>query len=88
VSWSAYLQHTDTGLAIVFAGPVSRLDMAPDVAQHLASLLAVEARHRLAGVVRTLRAELPSTSAVRMREPHALCCDCDNCLNGDHHHGK
>jgi hypothetical protein len=36
VSWSAHLQHTATGLAIVFAGPVSRLDMSADVAQHLA----------------------------------------------------
>ena len=51
MSWSAHLQHTATGLAIVFAGPVSRLDMTSDTAAHFASLLAVEARHRMRGVV-------------------------------------
>jgi hypothetical protein len=84
MSWSAHLQHTATGLAIVFAGPVSRLDMSADVAQHLASLLAVEARHRQ-GVVAQLAAP------VELRAPradlHPNCCDCDACINGDHDHG-
>jgi hypothetical protein len=80
VSWSAHLQHTATGLAIVFAGPVSRLDMSADVAQHLASLLAVEARHRLQGVV----AGIASPVEMRRRDDaHPNCCDCDLCLNGD-----
>ena len=84
MSWSAHLQHTDTGLAIVFAGPVSRLDLAPDVAAHLARLLAVEARHHVAGVVRTLKAENNGASVERTLA-HPLCCDCEPCLNGDHH---
>jgi hypothetical protein len=79
VSFHAHLQHTETGLAIVFAGPVSRLDMAPDVATHLASLLAIEARHRMLGVV----AEL--TRPVELVTTHPNCCDCDCCLNGDGH---
>lgn len=54
MSWSAHLQHTPTGLALTFAEPVSRLDMTADVAAHLASLLAVEARHRMRGVVAAL----------------------------------
>ena len=57
MTFHAHLQHTETGLAIVFAGPVSRLDMAPDVAAHLASLLAIEARHRMLGVVAVLNTE-------------------------------
>jgi hypothetical protein len=57
MTWHAHLQHTGTGLALTFAEPVSRLDMTPEVAQHLASLLAVEARQRLLGVVRTLEAK-------------------------------
>ena len=95
MTWSAHLQHTETGLALTFAEPTSRLDMSADVASHLASLLAVEARHRLAGVVRTLgaensqlyvgqtlaHAENACTSAVRT-SAHALQCDCDGCLNG------
>jgi hypothetical protein len=93
VTWQAHLQHTDTGLAIVFAGPVSRLDLAPDVAAHLASLLAIEARHRLAGVVLSLETDRPSRHSVPFSaendpvaplDGHPLCCDCDDCLNGDH----
>jgi hypothetical protein len=61
-----------------------RLDIAPDVAAHLASLLAVEARHRLAGVVRTLEAENASMR-VEPTPAHALQRDCEPCLNGDHH---
>jgi hypothetical protein len=81
MTWHARIEHTPAGLALTFGAPLSRLDMAPDVAQHLASLLAVEARHRLAGVVRTLEAE---TSAIQLPldVPHPLCCDCDDCLNG------
>jgi hypothetical protein len=81
VSWSAHLQHTATGLAIVFAGPVSRLDMTSDTAAHFASLLAVEARHRLRGVVPKLMAPVE----LRPRDDvHPNCCDCETCLNGDH----
>jgi hypothetical protein len=90
--WSARLTHTTTGLAIVFAGPVSRLDMSADVAQHLASLLAVEARHRLQGVVTALAfpnaREVNEDANLAPVEPgnpnamHPLCCDCDHCLNG------
>jgi hypothetical protein len=82
VSWSAHLQHTETGLAIVFAGPVSRLDLTPDVAEHFASLIAIEARHRLAGVVRTLEAK--KTLCIRSADVHPIFCTCDPCLNGDH----
>ncbi len=79
MSWSAHLQHTEAGLALTFAAPISRLDMAPDVAAHLASLLAVEARHRMRGVVVELARPVPVKSG------HPLCCDCDTCLNGQHH---
>ena len=51
MTWLARIEHTPDGLALTFGAPLSRLDMAPDVAQHLASLLAVEARHRMRGVV-------------------------------------
>lgn len=78
MSWSAHLQHTETGLAIVFAGPVSRLDLTPDVAEHFASLIAIEARARVAGVVRALGAEPAAGSA---RATHPLCCHCEECLN-------
>jgi len=82
LSWSARIEHTPAGLALTFGAPLSRLEMAPDVAQHLASLLAVEARQRLAGVVRTLEAE---NSSIRVEHgSHPLCCDCEPCLNGDH----
>ena len=86
MSWAARIEHTPAGLALTFGAPLSRLDMTADVAQHLASLLAVEARHRLAGVVRALGAENGS-HAVLVRERHPLCCDCEPCLNGDHDHG-
>jgi hypothetical protein len=81
VTWSARIEHTSSGLALTFGAPLSRLDMAPDVAQHLASLLAVEARHRLQGVV----AELSAPVELRPRDNvHPNCCDCEACLNGDH----
>ena len=96
MSWSAHLQHTATGLAIVFAGPVTRLDMTSDTAAHFASLLALEARHRLAGVVRALGGDrqdgaaacvspekLENKAVAVIGNLHPLCCDCDNCLNGD-----
>lgn len=82
MSWSAHLMHTETGLAILFAGPVSRLDLTPEGAEHFASLIAIEARARVAGVVRTLSGENGSR-AVELREQHALCCDDDCCLKGD-----
>ena len=81
MTWSARIEHTSAGLALTFGAPLSRLDMAPDVAQHLASLLAVEARHRLAGVVRTLEAENTAASVPPSR--HLLCCDCEDCLHSD-----
>jgi len=73
VTWSARIEHTSSGLALTFPEPLSRLDMSNDVAAHLASLLAIEARQQVAGVVRTLTIE---------RSKHPLCCDCENCLNG------
>jgi hypothetical protein len=68
VTWSARIQHTPAGLALTFGAPLSRLDMAPDVA-----------RHRLAGVVRALAQPVAPTAT------HALQCDCDACINRDHH---
>lgn len=94
MSWSARIAHTSTGLAIVFAGPVSRLDFTPDVAAHFARLLAAEAS--AAGVGCSLEAENGSRAVVVGRGAaenkqnrvtggaHPLCCDCDGCLNGDH----
>ena len=92
MTWAARLTHTPTGLALTFGEPVSRLDMAPDVAQHLASLLAVEERHRMRGVVAELddhqSAVLPGnpeqSRSVRLIGGHPLCCDCEPSLNGDH----
>jgi hypothetical protein len=66
MTWSARIEHTPAELALTFGAPLSRLDMAPEVAAHLASLLAVEARHRLAGVVSTLVAE----NSREVRAPH------------------
>jgi hypothetical protein len=84
MSWQARIEHTPAGLALTFASPLSRLDMAPDVVAHLASVLAVEARHRLQGVVRALEAENGSHAVLIPTSAHALQCDCDFCLNGDH----
>jgi hypothetical protein len=140
MSWSARLTHTTTGLAIVFAGPVSRLDLTPDVAAHFARLLAAEAasapplspmiaaispRRGIendrfgSAVLDTLEAEngshaapqlhgrkrlyigaadplegdrqnapsdtlLPKNMPIQVIGRHALCCDCDDCLNGGH----
>ena len=92
MTWSARIEHTPAGLALTFGAPLNRLDMAPDVAQHLASLLAIEARHRLTGVVRTLEAENGSHAVVRSGA-HCLQCECSACmhgetpLNGGHDHG-
>lgn len=94
MSWSARIAHTSTGLAIVFAGPVSRLDMAPDVAQHLGSLLAIEARAAMVATVATLaggdrqnavlNTEWPENMPVQViGDVHPLCCDCSLCLHGD-----
>jgi len=84
MSWQARIEHTPAGLALTFGAPTSRLDMAPDVAQHLASLLAVEARHRMRGVVGAL-VEQPNPNDIQLIAAggaHALQCDCDFCLNG------
>jgi hypothetical protein len=85
LSWSARIAHTSTGLAIVFAGPVSRLDFTPDVADHFARLLAAEAR--TAGLGSTL--EISRSETTKTQESvvfqHPLCCDCDSCLNGGAH---
>lgn len=91
MTWSARIEHTPTGIALTFGAPLSRLDMAPDVAQHLASLLAVEAQHRLAGVVAVLAAQdsrhgdTPAIAGnLGSSAAHPPCCDCSPCLNGDH----
>jgi len=83
VSWSAHLTHTASGLALTFAAPISRLDMAPDVAAHLANLLAVEARHRVRGVVaglgdhqNTSNSQLIASDSAAQVINHPLCCDC------------
>ncbi len=81
MTWQARIEHTPGGLALTFGQPLSRIDMAPDVAQHLASLLAVEARAAMLGVVSTLEAE-NSQLYVGHSLAHPLCCDCDPCLNG------
>lgn len=90
MSWSARIAHTGTGLAIVFAGPVSRLDMTNDVAAHLARLLAAEAqtpRNPNAAEVSN-SGQLPRFSrrnpnaSIEVIGRHPLCCDCDECLNG------
>ena len=86
MSWSARIEHVDGGLAIQFAEPLSRLTMTSDVAAHFASLLAIEARHRLVGVVRTLEAENKQNGVTVDDDDHVLMCTCDSCLNGDHDH--
>jgi hypothetical protein len=87
MSWSARIAHTSAGLAIVFAGPVTRLDFTPDVAAHFASLLAAEARSAASGVDHEnggFRAQVRARSGVSMiTRLHPLCCTCDPCLNGD-----
>lgn len=75
MSWSAHIQHTPQGLALTFPEPLSRLDMTSDVAAHLASLLAVEARRRMVGVVEALVA-VP----VALDTRHAHFCDCLDCM--------
>jgi hypothetical protein len=83
MSWQARIEHTPAGLALTFGAPLSRLDMAPDVAQHLASLLAVEARRRGDRQIAASDSFLPENMPVRViGERHPLCCDCDGCLNG------
>jgi hypothetical protein len=82
MTWHAHLTHTPTGLALTFAEPISRLDMTPDVAEHLASLLAVEARHVLLRVVGKLEAENGSRAVVVSNDGHARFCVCLACTNG------
>jgi len=80
MSWGARIEHTAGGLATTFAELLTRVDMSADVAAHFASLIAIEARHHVAGVARALEAE--STSPAPLAR-HVLCCDCSACLNGD-----
>lgn len=82
MSWSARIEHTDGGLRLRFPEPLTTLDMTNDVAEHLATLLAVEARSPVRGVVRALEAQ--SMLYVDTGATHPLCCDCDGCLNGVH----
>lgn len=84
MSWAARIEHTPDGIALTFGAPLARLDMAPEVAEHLASLLAVEARRRLAGVVSTLAAETGSHAVVVRRQAAqgvGLLRSVDNCEN-------
>ena len=71
MSWSARIEHVEGGLAISFAEPLSRPTMTNDTAAHFASLLAVEARSQVAGVVRTLEAENSSRAVVVRDDRHA-----------------
>ena len=79
MTFTLRIEHQPDGLRLRFPEPLATLDMSSETASHLASLLAVEARSRLVGVVRTLetrrtgddgfnpvRAENASTSVVRM----------------------
>jgi hypothetical protein len=75
MTWAARIEQIVGGLALTFPKPLARLDRSNDVAQHLASLLGIEARQQVAGVVRMLGAE---------GSRRALCCDCDDCPNGGH----
>lgn len=80
--WALRIEHQPDGLRLRFPEPLATLDMTNETATHLASLLAVEARHRMRGVV----AELAAPVELRPRDgTHPLCCDCETCLNGDHH---
>ena len=54
MSWAARIEHTEGGLRLRFATPTTTLDMTSETAAHLASLIAIEARSQVAGVVRTL----------------------------------
>lgn len=84
MSFQAHITHTPTGLAITFAESVRRLDMAPDVAAHLASLIAIEARQRMLGVVSATEKTSEPRGVVSAPESiHPHFCDCDPCLNGE-----
>lgn len=88
MSWVLRIENQPDGLRLRFPEPLSTLDMTPDVAQHLASLLAVEARHRMLGVVAVLNTERLVNKQNRVTaddDDHVLMCTCDSCLNGDDH---
>lgn len=70
----------NTGLAIVFAGPVCRLDFTPDVAAHFTRLLAAE-EESTTRVGSTLE-EKKASGAPPLREQRFLQRDRDRCLNG------
>lgn len=68
MSFALRIEHPPAGgLRLRFAEPVSTIDMTSETAAHLGSLLAVEARQRLVGVVRTLEAENGSRAVARCR---------------------
>lgn len=86
MSWSARIHHTEDGLAITFAEPLSRLTMTPSVAQHFARLLAAEAAKPCTPYSPAIPASSSRRSAGNtqtVHAAHALQCDCDTCLNGD-----
>lgn len=90
--WALRIEHQPDGLRLRFPEPLATLDMTSETAAHLASLLAVEARHRLRGVVAALddhqtagvSANPEHSRAVELiTARHPLCCDDDCCLNSD-----
>lgn len=83
MSWALRIEHQPDGLRLRFPEPLATLDMTSETAQHLASLLAIEARHRLQGVVAELAA--PVELLTPNRRFHPTYCNDDCCLNGDHH---
>lgn len=82
MTWQAPPHHTETGLAITFAQRVSRLDLTPDVAEHFASLIAIEPTSACSAW--WARSSLKKGyRALFVRDVHSLCCDCDACLSGE-----
>jgi hypothetical protein len=91
--WALRIEHQPDGLRLRFPEPLATLDMTSETAAHLASLLAVEARHRMRGVVAGLSEPptRPNSEIIRdselcctAQQSRPLCCDCEPCLNGDH----
>ena len=80
MTFALRIEHQPSGLRLRFAQPTTTLDMSADVAQHLASLLTIEARSQVTGVVRTL--ELENGSRAAESDAHAHFCDCLDCLGG------
>ena len=90
MSWALRIEHQPDGLRLRFPEPLATLDMTSETAAHLASLLAIEARHRMRGVVAALddhqTADLSaipeqSRTVELITACHPLCCHCDACLN-------